>query len=372
MFSHFRLVPRCARTCTRSSVHHSTRCNNSLTSLTRREFSELSPEPPSEDGVFDEVNAPDPLEEVLGEMEMNRKGKGETRQPETYKEFMSAAGESFRKADGPNKWLGGRPFPMNPSFKPPPPVSDAVRTAIYKSYMADPIANDVRALSQKFHLSLKRVDAILRLKGMEADWSKGIPLQTGFRRGMEMILDVPRQTHGSFGPREDVHEADMLEQDENRDAARQRYQQLYWESVPEDGREPIVPASLEHAKATAQRYTRMREAYKSNPQLMPRVKDATTQTPKEKVQISVKPGRSSLKFVDVGGHFIEINERLKRVAESERRAKITARRASERQEAERKEAERKEAVRQESERRTVEWKRAYLARAYFRRKEKRH
>lgn len=59
---------------------------------------------------------------------------------------------------------------MNPSFKPPPPVSDAIRTAIYKSYMADPIANDVRALSQKYHLSLKRVDAILRLKGMEADW----------------------------------------------------------------------------------------------------------------------------------------------------------------------------------------------------------
>ncbi|KAG6879001.1 hypothetical protein C0992_005983 [Termitomyces sp. T32_za158] len=175
MFSHFRLALRCARTCPRSSVHHYTRCNNTVTHLTRREFSELSPEPPSEDDLNDEVNAPDPLEEVFEEM--GSRGKGETRQPETYKEFMSAAGENFRKADGPNKWLGGQPFPMNPSFKPPPPVSDALRTVIYKSYMADPIANDVRALSQKYHLSLKRVDAILRLKGMEADWTKVSPVR---------------------------------------------------------------------------------------------------------------------------------------------------------------------------------------------------
>jgi hypothetical protein len=36
--------------------------------------------------------------------------------------------------------------------------------------------------------------------------------------------------------RYDVHEADTLEEEENRDAARQRYQHSYWESVPEDGR----------------------------------------------------------------------------------------------------------------------------------------
>lgn len=38
------------------------------------------------------------------------------------------------------------------------------------------------------------------------------------------------------GSRWDVAEADSLEQDENRDAQRQRYQRHYWESVPEDGR----------------------------------------------------------------------------------------------------------------------------------------
>ncbi|KNZ76372.1 37S ribosomal protein S35, mitochondrial [Termitomyces sp. J132] len=319
MFSYLRLAPRCARTCHRPFLYHNLKCNNSFTRVTRREISELSPEPSSEEDIDGNVDTPDPLEEVV---ERSKKQEvGETRQPETYKEFMEAAGEKFRKSDRPNNWLGGGPFPMNPSFKPPPPVSDAIRTAIYQSYMADPIANDVRALSQKYHLSLKRIDAILRLKGMEADWVKGIPLQTGFRKGMEMILDVPQQTVESHARRSDAQEADMLEQDENRDAARQRYQQLYWESVPEDGREPIVPASLEHAKATAKRYVKMQEAYKSNPRLMPRVKDTTTQTPKEKVQIVVKPGRPSMKFVDVGGHFIEVHKRVKRIAESKRRAK---------------------------------------------------
>lgn len=106
MFSQFRLASQCARTCPRLSIHHYTRCNNSLTHLTRREFSDLSPEPPAKDDLDDDANAPDLFQDVLGDIE--KKGKGETRQAETYKEFMTAAGENFRKADGPNKWLGGR------------------------------------------------------------------------------------------------------------------------------------------------------------------------------------------------------------------------------------------------------------------------
>lgn len=64
-------------------------------------------------------------------------------------------------------------------------------------------------------------------------------MQTGFRDGMEKILGVEPfvedpQSHASG--RYDAHEADTLEQEERRDASRQRYQRLYWESVPEDGR----------------------------------------------------------------------------------------------------------------------------------------
>ncbi|KAE9409185.1 hypothetical protein BT96DRAFT_790409, partial [Gymnopus androsaceus JB14] len=59
---------------------------------------------------------------------------------------------------------------LNPSFLPPPPISDAQRDEMYRLYMADPEKNSVRALSQRFHVSLSRVDAILRLKGMQSAW----------------------------------------------------------------------------------------------------------------------------------------------------------------------------------------------------------
>jgi Eukaryotic mitochondrial regulator protein len=43
---------------------------------------------------------------------------------------------------------------------------------MYSAYMADPVKNNVRALAQSYGMSLKRVDAILRLKGLERDWLK--------------------------------------------------------------------------------------------------------------------------------------------------------------------------------------------------------
>lgn len=61
---------------------------------------------------------------------------------------------------------------MNPSFIPPAPISDALRTKIYQEFMRDPKENSVRALSQIYHISMKRVDAILRLKGLESAWVK--------------------------------------------------------------------------------------------------------------------------------------------------------------------------------------------------------
>jgi hypothetical protein len=55
---------------------------------------------------------------------------------------------------------------------------------------------------------------------------------------MEKLLGVrtQRSYEGLHQSRWDTVEADSLEQDENRDAQRQRYQRHYWESVPEDGR----------------------------------------------------------------------------------------------------------------------------------------
>ncbi len=70
---------------------------------------------------------------------------------------------------------GCQPFPLNPSFKPPTPVSDALRNTLYQAFMANPEANSVRNLAGRYHLSIKRVDAILRLKGLEESWIKVCP-----------------------------------------------------------------------------------------------------------------------------------------------------------------------------------------------------
>ncbi|RDB29607.1 hypothetical protein Hypma_016018 [Hypsizygus marmoreus] len=330
MFSHLRLASRCLRPCPRPVPGL---CAHRSFSYTPPILTDLAPEPPSEAEVLEQVLLEQEAQAAEEAVLSGPSGSDEGREPETYNEFMEAIGYRFKRADAPKKWLGNQvPFPMNPSFKPPPPVSDAVKTTIYREFMHDPEKNNVRALSQRYHLSLKRVDAILRLKGMETDWVKGIPLQTGFRVGMENILGVPASrlpmTH--VETRTDAHEADTLEQEERRDAVRQRYQRSYWESVPEDGREPIVPASLEFAKLDAKRHTRADEAYKSNPKLMPRVPDTDfIQTPRKKVQTVVKPGRPTIKFVDVGGHFIDVHDRVRRIAESERRAKIKLRKAEE-------------------------------------------
>lgn len=60
---------------------------------------------------------------------------------------------------------------------------------------------------------------------------------------MEKLLGVTQRRLSRLqedASRWNVTEADSLEQDENRDAQRQRYQQHYWESVPENGRVSLV------------------------------------------------------------------------------------------------------------------------------------
>lgn len=68
--------------------------------------------------------------------------------------------------------MSAQPFPMNPSFRPPPPISDYQREIMWKLFSRDPKAFSLRRLARRFNLSRKRVDAILRLKGMEKDWIK--------------------------------------------------------------------------------------------------------------------------------------------------------------------------------------------------------
>jgi hypothetical protein len=58
---------------------------------------------------------------------------------------------------------------------------------------------------------------------------------------------------------------------------------------------------------------------------MPRFKDTETiKTPRQRVQLAERPGRPAIKFINVGGKFIEVEERLRRIADGERRSKKKA------------------------------------------------
>jgi hypothetical protein len=63
-----------------------------------------------------------------------------------------------------------KPFPLNPSFKPPPPISDKIRTQIFNSFMQE--QKNESELSQSFGYSVSRIKAILRLKKLEQLWLK--------------------------------------------------------------------------------------------------------------------------------------------------------------------------------------------------------
>jgi len=109
--------------------------------------------------------------------------------------WLLTQGEQYRRPNenGPN-WLGGsvvsiigpsmpkpnrlylfQPFPMNPSFKPPTPLSDKIRTQIFNLYMNENV-NELE-LSSRFGLGVSRIKAILRLKKLEQLWIKvNIPI----------------------------------------------------------------------------------------------------------------------------------------------------------------------------------------------------
>jgi hypothetical protein len=108
----------------------------------------------------------------------------------SFEDWLEKEGPRFKSSTKPKNWLGGnvvrlhkkkkrsmlanistrQPFPLNPSFKPPTPLSDSLRTSIYTMHAADPANNNTRVLSEQFGLSIKRVEAILKLKALEDQW----------------------------------------------------------------------------------------------------------------------------------------------------------------------------------------------------------
>ncbi|KAI0334345.1 hypothetical protein GY45DRAFT_1334257 [Cubamyces sp. BRFM 1775] len=236
-----------------------------------------------------------------------------------YGEWLNTHGGKYREPHKPNNWLGGEPFPLNPTFKPPTPLSDDVRNAIWREYMLDPVQHDVRRLAQKHGLSIARVDAILRLKGLEEHWQKeGKQLQTGFRVGMEYILGVTeKQTSGLANAAkelgEDAVEADAVSE-ATKSRARDRYQRLFWEPVTE-GKMPITPTALTRASVDAVKISAAKDAAK-----IKKLRNLSVEPESE--QIVERPGRPTMRFVDVGAKFLDVDDRLKRIRAAKRRSQM--------------------------------------------------
>ncbi|KAJ1914789.1 hypothetical protein H4219_004634 [Mycoemilia scoparia] len=109
--------------------------------------------------------------------------------------WLNEEGKKYLNAntERPN-WVGrDGPFPLNPAFKPNPPVSDSVKMSIYNLYDKDAAHWTPRKLGEKFKISIKRVEAILKLKTLEAKMiDEGFTPQKEFTRGMEKMLGARR------------------------------------------------------------------------------------------------------------------------------------------------------------------------------------
>ncbi|KAM0788484.1 hypothetical protein ACM66B_001617 [Microbotryomycetes sp. NB124-2] len=119
-----------------------------------------------------------------------------------FRAWLNGEGARYRNGiKGKTNWIGDTPFPLNPTFRPLPPLADAVKTRIYNAYTFNIVAKDatdsqvVRAISAKFGVAMDRVRAVIRLKELEKSWrDHNVPLQTELLAGMESHLGVKAPT----------------------------------------------------------------------------------------------------------------------------------------------------------------------------------
>ncbi|UZJ51228.1 hypothetical protein CBS101457_000548 [Exobasidium rhododendri] len=222
--------------------------------------------------------------------------------PPPYKEWFSGEGKQYEDAPpgrGPF-WIGETPFPLNPSFDPPPPLSQRQKQSIWTLHSSDP-ANTIRVLSGKFGISMERIHAILRLQALESEWTKrGKVLQMPFNKNMERLLGAVEKASGS------TMEPSSATLSENNSFRGPILEEFGMESGSEKSKSAIAPALL---KEKEERQTRMQTLPTGGP---------ARRGPSKTVKI-VRMGveRAPIKFVDVsqrptsyiGAGVIERNQR---------------------------------------------------------------
>jgi len=118
-----------------------------------------------------------------------------------FNKWVKGDGARYRfGVQGRPNWIGGEtPFPLNPAFKPLPPLPDTLKTRIYNAFIYNienhpNVTSDaqvVRAVAAKFGVAMDRVRAIVRLKELEKTMrAEGKPVESNFQKGMEAHLGV--------------------------------------------------------------------------------------------------------------------------------------------------------------------------------------
>ncbi|KAJ2386726.1 hypothetical protein GGI23_006429 [Coemansia sp. RSA 2559] len=126
-----------------------------------------------------EPESKEPTEELLG-----------------YNGWLSQQGNKYKDMiAGRTNYVGGRasfPFPLNPWFRVRTPLSDKLKEEIYREYLANPDRVTPRTLGDKYKLSIKRIEAILKLKAIEHHMVKheGFVAQKKLTAGMESMMGV--------------------------------------------------------------------------------------------------------------------------------------------------------------------------------------
>lgn len=64
-----------------------------------------------------------------------------------------------------------QPFPQNPTFRPPPPLSNDLQNVIADRHHA---GENLGQLSQAFGISKARIEAVLKLKELEARYKRQV------------------------------------------------------------------------------------------------------------------------------------------------------------------------------------------------------
>ncbi|KAF9983220.1 hypothetical protein BGZ65_002030, partial [Modicella reniformis] len=168
-----------------------------LLHLSRSTFNEDNNNNKSESDVVkvETASASDESASVSAETAEGTQAPIPTKLPHRRKRFhlwLQTEGRRYAipSSHGPN-YVSNVPFPMNYLFRPTPPISNFAKEEIYRMHMKDTTRWTPRQLGMEYNISIKRVEAILRLKHLEKEMMiEGFVPQDNFTAGMEQLMGV--------------------------------------------------------------------------------------------------------------------------------------------------------------------------------------